>query len=215
LSEHKNVFTYEGEHLTVTWDRRLCVHVGECNRARGELFVRGRDPWCEPDGGGVAEVVERCPTGALAHASPDGTSNETPADGNTVLVSNNGPLYARGELEIEGAADDMPGVRFRAALCRCGRSANKPFCDGSHEAGGFVDRGAVGETGEALEAVGGPLAVKPVPNGPLLVTGNLTILSGHGLPTWHGTRTALCRCGHSANKPFCDGSHSREGFVSD
>ena len=215
MSERKNVFTYEGDELTVTWDRRLCIHVGECTRARGELFVSGRDPWCDPDGGGVAEVVERCPTGALAHGGPDGTSGEAPAEENTVLVSNNGPLYARGELEIHGAADDMTGVRFRTALCRCGLSSSKPFCDGSHEAGGFVDRGAVGGTGEALESTGGPLVVKPVANGPLLVNGNLTITSGHGRPTWHGTRAALCRCGHSANKPFCDGSHSREGFVSD
>jgi len=52
-------------------------------------------------------------------------------------VTYNGPLFARGELAIEGAPDDMPAVRFRAALCRCGQSKNKPFCDGSHKAAGF------------------------------------------------------------------------------
>ena len=49
----------------------------------------------------------------------------------------------------DGAADDMPSVRYRAALCRCGDSANKPFCDNSHEAADFQDYGAVGETGAA------------------------------------------------------------------
>ena len=49
----------------------------------------------------------------------------------------NGPLYVRGDLDIDGAESDMKGVRFRAALCRCGQSKNKPFCDNSHEEAGF------------------------------------------------------------------------------
>ena len=74
----------------------------------------------------------------------------------------------------------MPAVRFRAALCRCGESKNKPFCDNSHEASGFDDRGAVGETGDGSDAVGGKLQVRRAPNGPLLLAGNFSIIAASG-----------------------------------
>ena len=148
---------YPGQHADVTWDERLCIHIGECGRAKGDLFVAKRQPWCQPDLVPVADVVdviERCPSGALAYDVKDGATRERPVPRNTIEVSYNGPLFARGELAIEGAAADMPGVRFRAALCRCGLSKNKPFCDNSHETAGFKDYGAVGERGDGLEGRG-------------------------------------------------------------
>jgi hypothetical protein len=56
------------------------------------------------------------------------------------------------------------------------------------------------------------LRITPVPNGPLLVAGNLEVVSGTGRTTNRVERTALCRCGQSANKPYCDGSHTAAGF---
>ena len=112
----------------LTWDRRLCIHIGECGRAADELFVGGRDPWCQPDvvdSEEVSEVVRRCPTGAISYHAKDGTPAEAPPSQNAVVVANNGPLYVTGELDIDGAESDMPAVRFRAALCRCGKSDNK------------------------------------------------------------------------------------------
>ncbi len=106
----------------------------------------------------------------------------------------------------------MKGVKYRAALCRCGLSKKKPFCDNSHEKQEFRDRGAVGETGTPLQIKGGPLTVKRAPNGPLLVSGNLTIINAAGRVAWQGTKAALCRCGASKNKPFCDGAHKPAGF---
>jgi CDGSH-type Zn-finger protein/uncharacterized Fe-S cluster protein YjdI len=209
-----DVFSYPGEQLDVTWDRRLCIHIQECTRARNDVFISGRKPWGDPDAASPDEVVElvlRCPTGALALQRTDG-SVETPPDENTITVSNNGPLYVRGELRIEGAPADMPGVRTRAALCRCGQSARKPFCDNRHEESEFRDHGAVGETSDPLGASGGPLAITPEPNGPYFVRGNVTLVTGSGRRAWQGEQAWLCRCGGSANKPFCDGSHTAVGF---
>jgi CDGSH-type Zn-finger protein/uncharacterized Fe-S cluster protein YjdI len=208
---------YPGAEIDVEWDGRLCIHVGECGRADGDLFVGGRKPWCQPDLAStqdVVEVVERCPTGALSYVRKDGVAKQAP-DRNTIVVSNNGPLYVRGQLEIDGAVEDMPGLRFRAALCRCGQSGNKPFCDNSHEEAGFVDRGAIGATGDGCEAPVGSLAIQRAKNGPLLVNGNVEIVAASGRAAWRGTRTALCRCGASNNKPFCDGSHREAGFEAD
>jgi CDGSH-type Zn-finger protein/uncharacterized Fe-S cluster protein YjdI len=213
----KEVFDYPGKEIDVQWDGRLCIHIGECGNAQGDLFVGGRDPWCIPDTSTkteVREIVERCPSGALSYRDKEGAPEVAPAQ-NTVTVAYNGPLYAHGELAIEGAPEDMPGVRFRAALCRCGRSANKPFCDNTHIEVGFQDYGSVGERGPGLTAKGGPLKIKPIPDGPLVVNGNLSIRAASGRLAWEGDQTALCRCGGSKNKPFCDGTHRTIGFKSE
>ncbi|MFW2439900.1 MAG: CDGSH iron-sulfur domain-containing protein [Arenicellales bacterium] len=213
----KKIFDYPGEQVDVHWDGRLCIHIAECGHAEGDLFTTGRQPWCVPDkatADEVAEVCGRCPSGALTYSDKSGKSEQADEE-NTVNVIYNGPLYLSGELAIEGAADDMTGVAFRAALCRCGQSKNKPFCDNSHHEAGFKDFGAVGETGPGLEAGGGTLKVKPLPDGPLLLSGNLSMVSGSGRLAWQGDSVALCRCGESKKKPFCDGSHKAAGFRSD
>ncbi|HMD31098.1 MAG TPA: CDGSH iron-sulfur domain-containing protein [Candidatus Acidoferrales bacterium] len=58
--------------------------------------------------------------------------------------------------------------------------------------------------------------ITPRDNGPLFIEGNFTIADATGKTFGLAGRTAisLCRCGHSANKPFCDGSHKAAGFSS-
>ena len=218
MSDQK-VYKFDGKQLDVLWDGRLCIHVGECTRATGELFVSGRKPWGQPDLGEaehVTDVCHRCPTGALTYQRKDGGSLEATPPANFVTLANNGPLYFEGNLQIDGAADDMPGVKHRAALCRCGDSKSKPFCDNTHEDENFRDSGALGDTGDAtLESNGGALVVKKAPNGPLLVAGNFVIRTASGREGWRGTKAALCRCGASKNKPFCDGAHKQAGFEAD
>ena len=151
MSDKKPVFKYPGKEVDVFWDGRLCIHIAECGRAENELFVAGRKPWCDPDlvtEEEVADICERCPSGALTYVQKDGSREERAPSQNTVTVVSRGPLYARGELDIDGAGEDQGGLRFRAALCRCGQSRRKPFCDNSHEKAGFADYGAVGKTDE-------------------------------------------------------------------
>ena len=212
------IHRYEGKNATVSWSGKHCIHIGECGRAKGELFVAGRKPWCQPDVSSneeVREVVLRCPTGALSVHFADGEESETADPINTVNVAYNGPLFVRGDLSIDDAAENVPGLRYRAALCRCGQSKNKPFCDNSHEDAEFRDYGAVGETGSSQDEQGGQLSVSPIKDGPLKLTGNFTIVSGGGREAWHGSKAFLCRCGASNNKPFCDGQHKKVGFESD
>ena len=60
----------------------------------------------------------------------------------------------------------------------------------------------------------GPLAIDPQTDGPLQVRGNMEIVSGTGRVVARTTKATLCRCGGSANKPYCDGTHARIGFRS-
>lgn len=58
--------------------------------------------------------------------------------GATVTVYENGPLIVRGDFTVTAQnGDPIPAGRRTVALCRCGRSAVKPFCDGSHARTGF------------------------------------------------------------------------------
>jgi CDGSH-type Zn-finger protein len=59
--------------------------------------------------------------------------------------------------------------------------------------------------------------IKVRANGPLLVTGdNVTVVDRNGTPyATAGPTIVLCRCGASANKPFCDGAHNEAGFSAD
>lgn len=217
MSEEE-ITTYPGKNIDVQWDSRLCIHIGECGYSADNLFIGGRDPWCQPDlvtDENVKSVVRRCPSGALTFNDKANSENEQPAKSNTVQIAYNGPLYIMGELQIENAPQDMPGVKFRAALCRCGQSGNKPFCDNSHLKAGFEDFGAVGEKGDGSTEEGGKLTIKAIPNGPLLVAGNFAIVASSGRLAWQGKQAALCRCGHSKNKPFCDGSHKAAGFMAE
>lgn len=214
----KKTFQYPGETATVSWNGALCIHIGECGRADGDLFVGGRKPWCNPDLSSddeTKEVVERCPTGALSVAFKDGSGQEEADVENSALVAYNGPLFVRGDLDIDEAPEDVPGLRFRAALCRCGASKNKPFCDNSHLEAGFTDYGAVGKTTDSDPDTGGTLSIKPIKDGPLMFSGNVSVVSSGGKSVWRGSRVAMCRCGASENKPFCDGQHKKIGFTSD
>jgi CDGSH-type Zn-finger protein len=102
----------------------------------------------------------------------------------------------------------------RATFCRCGASANKPYCDGSHASAGFVATGEpLAKESDPLEMRAGQVEVLPQPNGSLKIVGNLEVVSGTGRTVNRVHQVFLCRCGQSKNKPYCDGSHKAAGFI--
>lgn len=134
---------------------------------------------------------------------------------NTITISRDGPLVVRGDLAIDSGRGGEPELHMKAALCRCGLSRNKPYCDGSHDTGGFRDASVLAEAGDVAANGGGRLTIRAVKNGPLLIEGPVVIKASDGDRRWHGPKAALCRCGQSNSKPFCDGSHKTAGFLSD
>lgn len=131
--------SYRGNAIEVTFDLEQCTHIGECLRRSPEVFQLRRRPWILPDAAtadDVADVIERCPSGALQYRRLDGGAEERGPEPAVVTPIRNGPLLVRGRVEIrreDGSVEVMP----RASLCRCGASANKPFCDNTHLRSGF------------------------------------------------------------------------------
>jgi CDGSH-type Zn-finger protein len=179
-----------------------------------DVFVANqRGEWIFPDNADPADlikVVSACPSGALSYRQVDPVSEESPPPVNTVRVRENGPLCFNAELAIGETR------QLRATICRCGASKNKPYCDGSHTAAGFAATGepATGEPKE-IDARDGELRISGIENGPLKVEGNLEIVGGSGRRVNTTTKSFMCRCGQSSNKPYCDGTHKRVGFEAD
>lgn len=61
----------------------------------------------------------------------------------------------------------------------------------------------------------GRVDIEPEPNGPLQLRGSVEVLSGTGRMVCRVSQARLCRCGGSQTKPFCDGTHARNGFSAD
>lgn len=212
---------YTGTGIEVHYDASRCIHAAECVHGLPGVFDPKARPWINPDGatpGEIAEVVDHCPTGALSCRRLDGGSDPHPKTENQVTVAADGPLYLRGRISDIDANGNTVVEDTRVALCRCGASKRKPLCDGSHTAAGFDDPGAiVSPSSEASDEAGteGGLTVSCSADGPLGVQGAHTLVDGFAETVCRSQSSYLCRCGASANKPFCDGSHKRVGFKSD
>jgi len=129
----------------------------------------------------------------------------------TVYVRPNGPYIVTGDFALDARA--APRDDASVVLCRCGQSSNQPYCDGTHTRIGFIDAGVLpADSGTEDTADGGRLTITPAPNGPLKCAGPLTVSGADGR-TCSSHDLYLCRCGGSAIKPFCDGTHRRRGSV--
>ena len=202
------------------------------------------------------------------------------------IVSGSVPLRVRRPVTSEHGesltwqSDEVSEQKGIYALCRCGESSRKPYCDGTHAKVGFdgtetaptdsfrercADLGGVGiqvsddrsicvhagfcgnrisnvwkmtrETDDSVVraqvmamvercpsgalsyAVDGaeiepalPVEISVITDGPLWLTGGIAVERADGEPSETRNRVTLCRCGHSSNKPLCDGSHKEVGF---
>ncbi|NIW35222.1 MAG: hypothetical protein GWN32_01155 [Gemmatimonadetes bacterium] len=216
----EKVREYEGRDIAVKFDLRRCIHAEECVHGLPDVFDRDRRPWVNPDGADadrIAEVVMRCPTGALQFERRDGGPAEPVPDENVVRAEPDGPLYVRGDVEIVDSDGTIVLGDTRVAFCRCGASNNKPFCDNAHLDSGFKHPGSLPDQPPADQELmaGEKLRVTPRPNGSLLLEGPFVVRAADGVAEVKRMKVSLCRCGASQKKPFCDGSHKAIGFTAE
>jgi CDGSH-type Zn-finger protein len=132
---------YEGRRITIFDNRAICSHAGYCSDGLKSVFLYGKEPWIDPDGAEVEEIVatiRKCPSGALSYAI-EGVEAEPPAREPMITVTDDGPYAITGGVGLPTAQFGDGASTEHFTLCRCGASKNKPFCDGSHWAVKFRD----------------------------------------------------------------------------
>ena len=158
---------YPSAGLTIHWDDAVCLHSRICASELPQVFRPAQKPWIQADAATADEIaatIDHCPSGALRYtrdtdgatdaASPvaESSASHSAAPGTppgtaraagpaTVHVHENGPLEVQGDMTIVGADGRVLRASRRQYFCRCGGSANKPYCDNSHLRVGFTDPG--------------------------------------------------------------------------
>lgn len=129
--------TYTNGEVTVVWQPKRCMHSGICFAGLPGVFNPKRRPWVDLSQASTAQIlaqVKECPSGALSVVG----ATEAAAPTCTVEVAANGPLLVHGRVTVKRADGTETTHEKVTALCRCGGSGNKPYCDGSHRKNGFA-----------------------------------------------------------------------------
>lgn len=213
----KKILNYESEEITVSYDVNRCIHAANCVNGLPDVFDPDRKPWIAPGnaaGEKVADVIETCPSGALKYELKRSEREEKPSSRNRISLQKDGPIYMFGDIQVRDHNNNVVLEDTRLAFCRCGSSGNKPSCDNSHqkidfEAGTDADPSKLPET---VNDTHSKLIVKMMKNGPAILEGVYSVESDTMEALTSEKGVALCRCGASGTKPFCDGSHKAAGF---
>ncbi len=143
MATREIVKEYTNGDFTVVWKPQKCIHSGICVETLPEVYKPDEKPWIQAENASIEELkaqIDKCPSGALTYyikGETDNTSTDM-SEGTKVEVMANGPLLVHGSLEITGADGKKESKKRTTAFCRCGASANKPYCDGEHNKIGFV-----------------------------------------------------------------------------
>lgn len=133
--------SYKNDRITVTWHKETCYHAAECVKNLQKVFDPEKKPWINVDAATNEEIIEtigKCPSGALGYKIEDTEPTEHAESAARITVFPNGPLRISGNLILEDGDGNRLQVGERFALCRCGQSEKKPFCDGTHKKIGFT-----------------------------------------------------------------------------
>ena len=127
---------YKKGDLTIVWQADKCIHSAKCAMGLSSVFRPKDRPWIQPEHGSKEEIkktIDQCPSGALSYKE-SGVEKQIPVNEATrIEVIPGGPLIVFGSVEIKKKDGSVESKTNRCSLCRCGASANKPFCDGSHK----------------------------------------------------------------------------------
>jgi len=213
--------SYDAPDIEVTYDVKRCIHFAACTKNLPGIFDTGKRPWIQPENGAadaIAEVIHKCPTGALQYHRKDGGAAEAAPAQNQFQADANGPLFLRGNFHFTDPTGEPIKAETRLALCRCGASRNKPYCDNSHQDINFPASDRLTEEQIAKASTvqpTGEFLLQPFENGPVVCQGKIAAVNEDGATVAVFENPAFCRCGGSNNKPFCDGTHKKIGFKSD
>lgn len=135
IMDREIVKEYSNGELTIVWKPRACIHAAECVKALPNVYKPNDKPWINADNATTEELkaqIAKCPSGALSYYMNGEENQEALAAETKVEVMENGPLLVYGTIEVKDKDGNTEIKNKTTAFCRCGASANKPYCDGSH-----------------------------------------------------------------------------------
>lgn len=138
---------YTNDEIVVCWEPEKCIHSRKCVLGLPGVFDRSKRPWINMSGASseeIMKVIDRCPSGALSYRKVGGDSKEAAETAvsepsASIKVLKNGPLLVEGSCRLIDKEGNEAASCGPFALCRCGGSKKKPFCDGTHAKIGFQD----------------------------------------------------------------------------
>lgn len=133
---------YSNDEITVFWKPDICIHAAECVKGLPAVFDPNKKPWVNLKNSESKEImatIDKCPSGALSYKTSGALVDENILETSSAKlnVRLNGPLIVKGNFELFDADGNEIETKSKIAICRCGASENKPFCDGSHSKIGF------------------------------------------------------------------------------
>jgi uncharacterized Fe-S cluster protein YjdI len=128
---------YSSDDITIVWKPKLCIHSTLCWKGLIEVFNPDKKPWINPMGANTEKIiaqVNKCPSGALSYYNNNEKPKENKAENSEIIVEivKDGPLIIHGNILLKDPDGKITKKQNICALCRCGASKNKPYCDGSH-----------------------------------------------------------------------------------
>ena len=134
---------YTNGEVTVVWKPDTCIHSRICWTELREVFDPVKRPWVNMEGDTTERIIEqirKCPSGALSYFMNNETTADTPAaivsevaEIVNIQIKPNGPILINTDCHITHSNGEVEIKKGKTNLCRCGASANKPYCDGSHK----------------------------------------------------------------------------------
>lgn len=149
MDKEKKYKEYKTQDLIVYWNLSICSHSGKCTRMMPHVFSPDKRPWICLEGADPLEVIKtinKCPTGALRYrltenskidpalAKGPGGMDYKVTEPSVVEIRTvkDGPLLVKGPVRVLDSDGNSIRECESMVLCRCGKTKNPPFCDGSH-----------------------------------------------------------------------------------
>jgi len=137
MDEKTQVKEYKNDEFTILWKPSACIHSENCWRGLNQVFNPQGSPWINVNGATADKIrnqIDKCPSGALSYPNRENLTDKSSLETSIKAeVLKNGPLMVHGDVLVKAADGKEILKKKRTAFCRCGASANKPFCDGAHK----------------------------------------------------------------------------------
>ncbi len=130
--------SYTNNEIKVLWDAGICIHSANCVNSLNSVFNPKQKPWINMQAASTEKIikaVKNCPSGALTYKWSIEMEEEKQNEESSVKIQVNagGPYLVKGNVVLTDKDGSETIKEGTIALCRCGGSQNKPYCDGSHK----------------------------------------------------------------------------------